>query len=269
MRFLIVMLAYLGAMGLARADTLAVDTGRGVRAWTTTELLARPDARDIRVPGDVSYHATRTYRAVPMKALLPGVPADAHLQFTARDGFAAEIPASLIIDGHGAHAWLAVEPDGAAWPPLGAGKPSAGPFYLVWIDPDKGPVGPEQWPYQIATIKVLPDPAKRFPAMRPDPRLGADAAPVRGFAVFQRHCMTCHTLNGQGDAKLGPDLNIPHSPTEYLRADMFRTLVRNPQNLRRWPQSKMPGFDTHVLSDRDLDDLEAYLKHMAGRKVQP
>jgi mono/diheme cytochrome c family protein len=81
--------------------------------------------------------------------------------------------------------------------------------------------------------------------------------------------MTCHTLNGQGDAKLGPDLNIPHSPTEYLRADMFRTLVRNPQNLRRWPQSKMPGFDTHVLSDRDLDDLEAYLKHMAGRKVQP
>ena len=31
----------------------------------------------------------------------------------------------------------------------------------------------------------------------------------------------------------------------------------------------MPGFDTRVLSDADLDDLLTYLRHMAGRKVTP
>lgn len=267
MRSVITLLLSLCFAGLAHAATLTIDAGHGARPWTTAQLLARPDARDIRVPGDVSYHAERTYRAVPMKALLDGVPPDAHLQFTALDGFAAEIPAALVLDGHGAEAWLAVEPDGAHWPPLGDGKPSAGPFYLVWLNPAKGHVGPEQWPYQVASVKVLQDPAQRFPAMRPDAALPPDAAPVRGFAVFQRNCITCHTLNGQGNARLGPDLNIPHNPTEYLREDMLRTLVRNPQNLRRWPQAKMPGFDEKLLSDRDLDDLVAYLKHMAGRKV--
>ncbi|WP_448097338.1 c-type cytochrome [Luteibacter yeojuensis] len=266
---LIIGLMFLLYAHLAPAATLTVETESGSRRLSTEQLLARPDVREIQVPGDVSYHAAMRYRAVPLKALLDGVPDDAHLQFVALDGFTAEIPASLILDGHGAEAWLAIEPTGETWPKLGEGKPSAGPFYLVWLHPEAGHVGPEQWPYQVAAIKVLADPAARFPAMRPDARLPADAPARRGFAIFQRNCISCHTLNGQGDAKLGPDLNIPHSPTEYLRGDMLRTLVRNPQDLRRWPQAKMPGFDTKVLSDADLDDLVAYLKHMAGRKVSP
>ena len=253
---------------LSHAATLSVDTGHGIRTLTTEQLLARPDARDISVPGDVSYHRAMLYRAVPMKALLEGVAASSHLQFKAKDGFTAEIPASLIVDGHGAEAWLAIEPTGKPWPSLGEGKPSAGPFYLVWLHPEAGHVGPEQWPYQVATIKVLADPASRFPAMLPAADLPKDAPARRGFVVFQRNCITCHTLNGQGDAKLGPDLNIPHSPTEYLRDDMLRTLVRNPQDMRHWPQAKMPGFDRQTLSDADLDDLVTYLKHMAGRKAR-
>lgn len=260
--------ALLLVASLAQAATLTLQTGGAPRSLTTAQLLARPDARDIDVPGDVSYHAARRYRAVPLKALLDGVDPSAHLQFVALDGFTAEIPASLVLRPK-AQAWLAVEPPGAAWPKLSADKPSAGPFYLVWLHPEAGQVGPEQWPYQIASIRVSADPAARFPKMRPAAGLGPDDPVSRGFAVFQRNCIVCHTLNGQGDAKLGPDLNIPHSPTEYLREDMLRTLVRNPQDLRHWPQGKMPGFDRDVLTDRDLGDLIAYLKHMAGRKATP
>jgi mono/diheme cytochrome c family protein len=254
---------------LCQAATLTIDTGHGARALTTEQLLARPDVREISVPGDVSYHRSMTYRAVPMKALLDGVGPDAHLQFTALDGFAAEIPAGLILDSHGAQAWLAIEPPGKPWPALGDGKPGAGPFYLVWLNPEAGQVGTEQWPYQVASIRMLADPASRFPAMRPAPGLSANDPVTQGFAVFQRNCITCHTLNGQGDAKLGPDLNIPHSPTEYLRDDMLRTLVRNPQDMRHWPQARMPGFNRETLSDADLDNLVAYLKHMATRKAKP
>ncbi|KJV30395.1 c-type cytochrome [Luteibacter yeojuensis] len=263
MRYLLALLLA-SLASVAQAASLTLDTGHGATTLTTAQLLARKGARAIDVPGDVSYHRAMRYKAVPLRALLQGVPADAHLQFTALDGFAAEIPASLVLDGHGAEAWLAVED--APWPSLGDGKPSAGPFYLVWLHPAAGKVGPEQWPYQIATIRVLADPAARFPLMRPAPGLAKDSPVMRGFEVFQRNCLTCHTLNGQGDAKLGPDLNIPHSPTEYLREGMLRVLVRNPQDLRHWPQAKMPAFGPQVLTDKDLDDLEAYLKHMAGRK---
>jgi mono/diheme cytochrome c family protein len=254
---------------LCQASSLTVDTGHGKRTFASEQLLARKDAREITVPGDVSYHRSMTYRAVPMKALLEGVSPDAHLQFTALDGFSAEIPANLVLGNTGAEAWLAIEPPGKPWPALEDGKPGAGPFYLVWLRPEAGHIGSEQWPYQVAAVSVLADPASRFPAMRPAPGLSANDPVTKGFAVFQRNCITCHTLNGQGDAKLGPDLNIPHSPTEYLRDDMLRTLVRNPQDMRHWPQARMPGFNRETLSDADLDNLVAYLKHMANRKTKP
>ena len=82
-----------------------------------------------------------------------------------------------------------------------------------------------------------------------------------------KNCLVCHTLNLGGDANVGPDLNVPFNPTEYLRADALRRLIRDPQSLRRWPAAKMPGFDVSVLSDRELNDVLAYLRYMATRKV--
>ncbi|TCV93241.1 mono/diheme cytochrome c family protein [Luteibacter rhizovicinus] len=249
----------------ALAATLEIDTGHGRRTFDTATLLGRSDIRTIDVPGDIAYHRTMRYRAVPLRALLGDMSPDAHLQFVAMDGFAAEIPAALLLNDRGAEPWLAVETPTAPWPKLGDDKPGGGPFYLVWLHPERASIGPEQWPYQIASIRTLTDPASRFPAMRPDAALPRDSAPVRGFAVFQHYCLACHTLNGQGDAKLGPDLNMPHSPTEYFREDTLRSLIRDPSSLRRWPQSRMPGVGRDTLSDGDLDALIAYLRHMAGR----
>ncbi len=82
-----------------------------------------------------------------------------------------------------------------------------------------------------------------------------------------RDCMVCHTLNLAGDATIGPDLNFPYNVTEYLRADALRRVIRDPQSLRRWPSTRMPAFDTKMLSDRELNDVIAYLQYMANRKV--
>lgn len=250
----------------AGAAELKVDLGHGARTLESAQLAGRKDARAIDVSQDVAYHKPMRYRAVPLKALLAGATPGDHLQFVANDGFAAEIPAALILDGHGAEAWLAVEDSGQPWPALPGKTQSAGPFYVVWTRPEAGGVNPEQWPYQLAAIRKMDEVATRFPAMAPDPALPAGSPERRGFEVFQRICLACHTLNGQGDAKLGPDLNLPYNPTEYLRADLLRAYVRDPQSLRHWPQAKMPGFDPKVLSDADLDALLAYLRHMAGRK---
>ena len=262
------LLALVVALPLHAAD-LIVDLGHGTKTYTTAQLLARSDARDITIPNDVAFKRAMRYRAVPLKTLLEGVSPDDTLQFIASDGFAAQIPAALIVRAHGSEAWLAVEDPAHPWPTLAEIKGDAGPFYVVWTNPEAMKIGQEQWPFQLASIHRQAPAAERFPAILPDAAIKAGSPIQRGFAVFQRTCFACHTLNGQGDAKLGPDLNIPHSPTEYLREDLFRGYVRDPQSLRRWPQARMPGFDRKALSDQDLDDLLAYLHHMAGRKTQP
>lgn len=251
-----------------RAAELTVDLGHGARIYRTEQLLARSDARTITIPDDVSFKRAMHYRVVPLKALLQGADADDALLFVATDGFAAEIPAAQILRAHGSEAWLAVEDPARPWPPIAEGK-VAGPFYVVWTDPRSMRVGPEQWPFQLAAIRRLAPAAERFPAITPDQALKPDSEIHRGFAVFQRTCFACHTLNGQGDARLGPDLNVPHNPTEYLREDLLRAYIRDPQSLRHWPQGRMPGFDQEALSDTELDELLAYLRHMSGRKTGP
>lgn len=261
---------YLLALGLALPATAAelkVDLGQGIVTYRTEALLKRRDVRTITVSADVSFKRTMHYRAIPLLALLKGIAPNDHLQFIASDGFAAEMPAALLLDKRGSKAWLAIEDPAQPWPELDKNHAHAGPFYVVWTKPQAAHVGPEQWPYQLAMIRRLGDVAARFPAILPDSSLPADSEVRRGFTVFQRTCFACHTLNGQGDAKLGPDLNIPHSPTEYLQTDLLRAYIRNPRSLRYWPQAKMPSFDTHALSDADLDAVLAYLRHMAKRKV--
>ena len=255
----------------ASEPALTVTVGGKTATHTASELLARADAATVTIPKDVAYGRSMTYRAVPLAALLSALGPAATVRFTAGDGFATSLPARQLLAqaDNGARAWLAVESGDASWPPLRAGDPAgAGPFYLVWTQPEKGRIVPEQWPYRIARIEEMPPLAARFPAIVPAAGIPADAPVNRGFATFTKHCIVCHTMNLAGDGTIGPDLNVPYNPTEYLRADLLRRYIRDPQSLRRWPSTRMPAFDAAALSDRELNDVVAYLKYMANRKVK-
>jgi len=247
------------------AAELVLELPGGTRRWSSAELLAHPQTRSLSIPADPAYRRAMTYRALPLAVLLEGVGPDDHLQAVALDGFAAELAAAPLLREQGARAWLAIEDPAAPWPPLGR-KAGAGPFYLVWSDAATADIGPEQWPFQITRIRLLTSLAERFPALLP--AADADPAVHSGFALFQKHCLACHRLNGQGDARFGPDLNLPYNPTEYFHEVFLRRYIRNPQALRRWPQGRMPGFSSAVLAEEELDELLAYLRHMAGRKVK-
>lgn len=261
------LLALLFCIPPLHAAELTLDLPGGSRTWETGALLAHPQAREVTIPDDVSYKKTMRYRAIPLAALLEGVTPEQHLQAVALDGFTAELTAAPLLAKDGSQAWLAIEDPASPWPPLAAGKPSAGPFYLVWTDPKAARIGPEQWPFQVARIRYLPSVAERFPALLP--ANDATAKVKAGFAQFQKNCLACHRLNGAGDAQFGPDLNIPHNPTEYLAGDFLPRYIRDPQSLRRWPEGKMPGFSKEAITDEELGQLIGYLKHMSGRKVAP
>lgn len=265
MRWFLICLAFCTAP--AWAAQLTIELGAITRSCDSAQLLARTDVREIEIPADVAYKRTMRYRAVPLHALLEGVRSDDHLLFTASDGFSAPMPMSLIDNRHGSSAWLAIEDPAHPWPALPGKVATAGPFYVVWTQPQLAGIGPERWPYQLAAIRRQAPVAERFPMLAPAATLPVDDPVRRGFAVFQANCLACHTLNGGGDARMGPDLNIPHGPTEYLGDAYLRLYLRDPQSLRRWPQARMPGFAAEVMSEGDLDALLAYLHHMTERRL--
>ena len=163
-------------------------------------------------------------------------------------------------------AFIAIEDPDRKWAPLKPGeKTTAGPFYLVWQNPEKSRIAREMWPTQLAALEVKADFATLFPKIFPKSQ---DKNVQAGFTSFTRNCFMCHTLNGQGTSQLGPDLNIPFNPTEYMGEKYLRQLIRDPQSLRRWPQSKMAGFSPRDLADGELDEILAYLRFMSAQKAQ-
>ncbi|MEZ5465491.1 MAG: cytochrome c [Lysobacteraceae bacterium] len=246
------------------AADLRLDTGGSESVLATSILLAHPEAREIAVGDDVAYRRDMRFRAIPMTSLLSGIERDHYdrLEAVALDGFVAQIPLSLLLDDRpGApQAWLAVEPLDARWPTLSGKSVSAGPFYVVWMPADG--IGGELWPYQVAELKAVASPAKRWPQLSPDASLPADSSVWRGAEVFTMQCIACHKLNGGGASDIGPDLNQPHNPYEYFQSDALRQLIRDPRALRHWPEQRMPAFPVSSLSDSDLDALLAYLQQM-------
>ena len=94
--FVTLMLAVLFSAA-AQAAELKLEIGAASRNWQSAELLEHPQARQIEIADDVSYKRPMSYRAVPLAALLTGVQPGDHIQAIALDGFAAELPAALLL----------------------------------------------------------------------------------------------------------------------------------------------------------------------------
>jgi mono/diheme cytochrome c family protein len=268
--FVVLLLAaFAPGVGTAHAEdaALMLSIGPETRRFTAVQFLGRPDAIELSIPADVSYGRPMKYRAVPLLPLLRVGAAFDTIEARAVDGFVSQIPLALVEKGArgGAKAWIAIEEPVAPWPVLPGKTASAGPFYLVWENPERSDIGSEQWPYQLASLTAVESPAHRWPQMVVEASLPEDAPARRGQAVFTTQCLPCHRMKGAGAAEVGPDLGQPMSPIQYLTANGLRGVIRNPKAVRTWPQMTMPGFDETRLREADLDALIAYLAHMAMR----
>ena len=161
------------------------------------------------------------------------------LQVTATDGFVTNLPERLVLptDGAGSVPWLAIEPPDAPWPAPVPGT-ITGPFYLVWLDPEASGIRSEQWP-RGASLRGVPAERRSGRRSRSARRCRRDSPIRHGQVVVVTQCMVCHRMNGAGDAEVGPDLNLPLGPTEYLTPWALRALVRDPGAVRGWPEMRM------------------------------
>jgi len=266
LRLLTLLLAAVaGLPAVAATQALVVTAGGATRQFTADDLLARHDAATLAIPHDPAYGRTMSYRAVPLRALLSALPPDAAdtIQARATDGFVAEIPRALI--GGAALPWVGVEDSAHPWPPLPGKTVSAGPFYLVWQDPERAGISAEQWVYALAALTLAPSPVQRWPAIAVDLSFPEDAPAQRGQALFIANCLPCHRLGTAGEGTVGPDLLRPMPATAYFTKAGLRALIRNPAAVRSWPAQQMPAFDAAALSDPEIDAIIAYLRYLAAR----
>lgn len=252
----------------AAEPSLVITSGGEPQRYTAATLLARKDLTSISVPYDVSYRRAATYRAVPLLALLPAS-SDSRfdtLEARATDGFIAQIPLTLVTQGArgGAVAWLAIEDPARPWEPLPHHGKSAGPFYLVWENPERSNIRTEQWPHWLVSLTLVESPLHRWPQL--ELPAGQTAATARaGQKVFFSFCLPCHRLNGGGASDTGPDLGQPMNATEYLTEAGLRAIIRNPRAVRTWPNQTMGGFGSKSLPDTDIDNLLVYLRVMTKK----
>jgi mono/diheme cytochrome c family protein len=261
--------------GLVRAaePTLEIAVGGEARSYTRDELLTRPDAATIEVAKDIAYGGPMTYRAVPVAALLSGLnfPPDSVVEAVAIDGFAAQIPLELLrnTDATKPIAWVAIETADHSWPKIAGKDYTAGPLYVVWTGPEVASIRSEYWAYQLAKFESQFSPVARWPGLAVDQSLPADDPVRAGQKLYIAQCVPCHKLNGGGASDVGPDLNRPMNPTEYMTGVGLHALIRDPKSVRSWPGMKMNGLPPDLLSDNEIGLLIGYLKHMAVRKVAP
>jgi mono/diheme cytochrome c family protein len=215
------------------------------------------------------------FRALP----LPQVLDDAYgtswrnreaIVFTCRDGYEPTIPVQRVLRHS---AFLAVSRPARADFTLLEHRNGAikrvelGPFYLIWSNLDDARIRAEGgygWPYQVVRIDLVSF-RSRFGDMAPGPTASHKAR--AGFEAFIVHCSRCHSINGRG-GKVGPELNYPANPTEYMKERWLHKWIDDPTSMRSQPN--MPPLNP-MIPDRArvIDDIIAYLEAIASHKIKP
>ena len=107
-------------------------------------------------------------------------------------------------------------------------------------------VGERETAAMVAYVRKLS--RSRYPAIESTTEMAA--------AVFARHCVGCHVIDGDGDDD-GPELSAIGAKRD---AAFLKRLIADPESVN--PNAEMPSFERR-LSPAELDAIAVYL---ANRK---
>jgi mono/diheme cytochrome c family protein len=270
MKWILAAFALISLNALAAEATLEIVADKERLIFSQSQLLSRRDIQALFIADSVYRQRFTQFKAIPIANLFAdlAIPELAVVQCNSVDGFSANLEKTRLFstDPKASKAFLAIEDPKIPWPQLTGKTTSAGPFYLVWMNPQASAIGREEWPYGIVSFQILSDAHSVFPNIYP----AADAAlnVQNGFKSFRKNCFACHKMNGNGAGSIGPDLNLPMNPTEYFEAKVLASLIRDPASVRTWSGMVMRGFSEAAIPDPELSDLIAYLGYMSTRKAQ-
>ena len=241
--------------------------------WPTFNLLEAtpsqlPKPQNIKVSHDPVYNKAKDYEAYPLAEILDKISVTDAMKtdelvivFTASDGYKVAMSYS---DAMAEQGFIAFRDNGAEnkkWLDFNFGKQNMtpAPFYLVW--PKKGlDEWRYPWPFQLVSLALQP--AKVYYGAAA-PAANTDAQVNKGFVLFSRYCIRCHSVNLSG-GKVGPELNIPKNITEYFKEQELPKFILNATAYRAG--TKMPNFESAITAD-DVEAIISYLKQMKSEKV--
>jgi len=187
-------------------------------------------------PAQVSYVG---YPAVPLLDTWLGEGwrrPDALIGFEAMDGYLSMIPSgrllrypAYLVYGRADGADFSVE-----LPPLNHLE-RLGPWYLVWdnlLHSELQSDGSTYWPYQVNKVSVIDVNrlARLYPSMLPERYR-------EGAVLTEKHCLSCHQVNGVGGTKMPIDLGQWAAAQSFAR---FATWVLDPSGKN--PLTAMPAL---------------------------
>jgi cytochrome c2 len=184
-------------------------------------------------------------------------PEYSHIAFSALDGYESVVEVARLTEKGGYLAFRDLDV-ASGWEPIGKRNVNPAPYFLVWTGEKQAELYDYPWPWQIATIKLV-----RFETQYPEvvPQGASPNSRVwNGFELFKTYCIACHAMNRQG-GHVGPDLAAPRNITSYRSKKFLKEFIRKPSQFR---YTKMNSHEQ--LTDRDLEDLYAYLKFQGNKK---
>ncbi|QKJ64327.1 cytochrome c family protein [Flavobacterium sp. M31R6] len=220
----------------------------------------------ITVINDPVYHKTKKYHAVNALLLLKNEIdlskvdiKNTSIIFECIDGYKPEMPLELFLKTNPFLAFKDVDaPKGSNWEKIvkNGNEMNADPFYLVYTSTSTDNQE-YKWPYNVIKFR-LESKNKNVEALQPKD----DEVAMKGFALFQKHCITCHAINGIG-GEMGPELNYPKSVTEYWKENELVDYIVDPASFRH--KVKMP---TLGITKQESQEIVKYLKYMSGKKIE-
>ena len=210
----------------------------------------------VTVFNDPVYHKTKKYHAVNALLLLKNEIdlskvdiKNTLIIFECIDGYKPEMSLELFLKSNAFLAFKDIDT-----PIKNGNEMNADPFYLVYTS---APTENQEykWPYNVIKFR-LESRNKNIEALQPKD----DQKAMKGFALYQKQCITCHAINGIG-GEMGPELNYPKSVTEYWKESQLVDYIVDPASFRH--KVKMPSLGITKQQSQEIVD---YLKYMSKNK---
>jgi cytochrome c2 len=218
----------------------------------------------VTVNNDPVYHKAKKYQAVNALAIIKNEidlskvdVKNTIIIFECIDGYKPEMPLELFLKAQPYLAFKDIDaPKGSNWEKIvkNGNEMNADPFYLVYTSSESTTNQEYKWPYNVIKFQLVSKNINNTLEPKDDKKA------QKGFALYQKYCITCHAINGIG-GEMGPELNYPKNVTEYWKETELVDYIVDPASFRH--KVKMP---TLGITKQQSQQIVDYLKYMSKKK---